>query len=90
MSLIRRNVMVTGDVQGVFFRDTCRRVASDAGVSGWATNLADGRVEVALEGEERAVEKVIDWCRHGPRGAIVDAVDVTESEPEGLSGFSIR
>jgi acylphosphatase len=90
MSNVRKRVLVSGDVQGVFFRDTCRHVANDAGVSGWATNLPDGRVEVALEGDEEAVNKVIEWCRSGPRGATVDSVDVTDEAPEGISGFSIR
>jgi acylphosphatase len=90
VSVVRKRVLVSGDVQGVFFRDTCRRIASDAGVAGWATNLRDGRVEVALEGEEDAVKRVIEWCHHGPDHARVDSVDVTNEEPEGTSGFSIR
>ena len=90
MSNVRKRVLVSGDVQGVFFRDTCRQVANDPRVSGWATNLPDGRVEVALEGDEEAVNKVIEWCQSGPRGATVDSVDVTDEDPEGISGFSIR
>ncbi len=82
--------MVEGEVQGVFFREECRRQAEDAGVAGWARNLADGRVEVVLEGEQDAVERVVDWCRQGSSGAEVTGVDVSEEEPEGLSSFEAR
>lgn len=90
MSVVRKRAAVSGDVQGVFFRDSCRRVARDAGVAGWATNLPDGRVEVVLEGEEEAVVKVLEWCRKGTNQARVDSVDVTDEDPQGDSGFSIR
>ena len=79
-----------GEVQGVFFRDSCRDQAEGAGVAGQARNLADGGVEVVLEGEPEAVERVIAWCRSGPPGAEVTDVEVTEEEPEGLRGFSVR
>jgi acylphosphatase len=85
---VRRRVMVEGDVQGVFFRDECKQQASAAGVAGSARNLSDGRVEVVLEGDEDAVQRVVDWCRNGPAGAQVTGVDVSDEEPEGLSGFS--
>jgi acylphosphatase len=87
---VRRHVYVTGDVQGVFFRDSCRRVAQEAGVTGWARNTRDGGVEVVLEGLAAAVQQVIDWCRTGPDMARVDSVDVAEEEPRGETGFAIR
>ena len=90
MGTVRRRVLVEGDVQGVFFRDECRRQAEGAGVAGYARNRADGRVEVVLEGDEAAVGRVVDWCRQGPSRAEVTDVDVTEEEPEGLSGFDTR
>ena len=90
MSVVRKRVLVSGDVQGVFFRDTCRRVAIDAGVHGEATNLPDGRVEVILEGDEAAVDRVVGWCREGPKYADVDSVDVSDEEPRGDSDFQIR
>jgi acylphosphatase len=86
----RRRVVVTGNVQGVFFRDSCRREASSRGVSGWVTNRADGAVEAVFEGEPDAVDSMVDWCSHGPRGADVDSVDTTTEDPEGLSGFDVR
>ena len=90
MGVVRRRVMVEGEVQGVFFREECRQQARDAGVAGSARNLADGRVEVVLEGEEDAVGRVVDWCRQGPSGAEVTGIDVSDEEPEGLSGFETR
>lgn len=90
MTTVRKRVVVTGEVQGVFYRDTCRTVAEEAGVAGWATNLPDGRVEVALEGDEEAVQSVLDWCRAGPNHATVHSIDVSDEPPKGASGFKIR
>lgn len=86
----RRRVVVHGHVQGVFFRETTRRRAASAGVSGWIRNLPDGRVEALFEGERDAVDRLVRFMREGPRGARVDWVDVASEEPEGLSGFQIR
>lgn len=88
--MIRRRAVVHGRVQGVFFRDTARRHADSRGVSGWISNRPDGAVEAVFEGEPDAVESMLRFCREGPRGATVERVDVTEEEPEGLSGFAIR
>ena len=90
MVTIRRKALVSGRVQGVFYRDTCRTVANEHGVAGTARNLADGRVEVVLEGEERDVDAVIAWCRSGSRGAAVEAVELVDEEPQGMTGFVIR
>ncbi len=79
-----------GYVQGVFFRDSVRRLAQQRGVGGWVANRADGAVEAVFEGEPDAVERLVDFSRTGPRGAQVDSVDVAEEEPEGLSGFNVR
>ncbi|HVM01423.1 MAG TPA: acylphosphatase [Acidimicrobiales bacterium] len=88
--VIRRRVVVEGRVQGVFFRDTCRREASAAGVAGWARNLDDGRVEVVAEGPPEAVERLVSWCRRGPSRAVVTAVQVHDERAEGVRGFSVR
>jgi acylphosphatase len=88
--MIRRRVIVRGLVQGVFFRDSARRLAQRHGVSGWVANRADGAVEAAFEGEADAVERLVAFSRKGPRGAQVTSVEVTEEEPEGLSGFAVR
>jgi len=86
----RRRVVVHGNVQGVFFRDSCRREASSRGVAGWVTNRPDGAVEAVFEGEPDAVSAMVEWCTSGPRGADVDSVEDSSEEPEGLSGFEIR
>ena len=88
--VVRHHLYVSGDVQGVFFRDSCKRISEEAGVAGWARNNPDGRVEVVLEGELSAVRSVMDWCRTGPDMASVDSVHVDEEEPRGEDGFSIR
>ncbi|MFN2389900.1 MAG: acylphosphatase [Actinomycetota bacterium] len=80
--------MVAGRVQGVFFRDSCRRAAESEGVSGSARNLPDGRVEVILEGAPDPVERMVEWCRRGPSHAVVESVEVETQAPEGLTGFT--
>lgn len=87
---MRRRVVVHGRVQGVFFRDSLRRLAERNGVSGWARNTHEGTVEAVFEGDPDAVERLVSFVHTGPPDADVDAVDVHEEEPEGLSGFSIR
>lgn len=89
-NVIRRRVVVDGLVQGVFFRDTCRREAVAAGVAGWVRNLGDGRVEVVAEGAPEAVERLVSWCRHGPSRAVVTGVQVAVERAEGMRGFSVR
>jgi acylphosphatase len=86
----RRHLVVHGQVQGVFFRDTCRRQAEGRGVAGWIANRTDGAVEAVFEGKPEDVDALVEFCRHGPRGAEVRSVDETSEEPEGLSGFRIR
>jgi Acylphosphatases len=88
--MIRRRAIVHGRVQGVFFRDTMRRMAQSRGVAGWVTNRPDGTVEAVFEGEPGDVEPILTFSREGPRGAAVERVEVIEEEPEGLSGFAIR
>ena len=83
-------MLVSGRVQGVFFRDTCRQVARQHGVHGWVRNLPDGRVEAVFEGAPAAVARLIDWSRRGPRLAEVTGVDVQGEPPGGLSEFEIR
>jgi len=87
---VRRRVVVHGRVQGVFFRDSCERMASSAGVSGWVRNRNDGAVEAVFEGEADAVERMVGWARQGPRRADIDRVEVSEEEPVGETGFRVR
>jgi acylphosphatase len=86
---VRRRVVVRGYVQGVFFRDSCRREARSLGVAGSVTNRPDGAVEAIFEGEPDAVAAMVEWCRHGPRGADVESVEDKAEEPAGLSRFEI-
>ncbi len=88
--MIRSRVVVHGFVHGVFFRDTLQRRAQSTGVAGWVRNNRDGTVEAVFEGEPEAVERLIAFCREGPRGARVDHLEVAAESPEGLRGFSIR
>ena len=87
---VRRRFLVSGRVQGVFFRDGCRREAQRRGVNGWVRNDGDGSVKAVLEGTEEAVDAVVAWMRTGPRDASVESVDVADEEPERLSSFSVR
>lgn len=80
MSTAKR-ILVSGRVQGVFFRDSCRQEAERLDISGEARNLADGRVEVIAVGEDDAVARLIEWCREGPPHASVDSVEVEEMDP---------
>ena len=86
----RVRVVVHGFVQGVYFRDATRRLALRHGVSGWVRNNWDGTVEAVFEGEPETVERLVEFCRNGPRGAVVERVDVREEPPEGLRDFVVR
>ena len=88
--MIRRRVIVHGRVQGVFFRDSTRRIAQSRGVGGWVRNTPEGAVEAVFEGDADAVEALARFAHEGPRGATVEHVEVAEEEPEGLTEFRIR
>lgn len=88
--VIRRRVVAHGRVQGVFFRDTCRRQALAYSVSGWVANREDGAVEAVFEGESYAVQAMVDWASRGSAHATVIKLDVVEEEPRGELGFSVR
>jgi acylphosphatase len=87
---MRRRAVVHGFVQGVFFRDTTRRLAERHSVAGWVRNNPDGTVEAVLEGDRDDVERLLLFLREGPRGAVVHHVDVFAEDDEGLSGFRVR
>lgn len=89
--MIRVEVVVTGRVQGVFYRATAVERAADLGLDGWVRNREDGAVELVAEGPEPAVAALVAWCREGPPGARVDDVRVERSAPRGdLRGFRVR
>ena len=83
-------MVVTGRVQGVFFRDSCRTQARAEGVRGFVRNRADGSVEAEFEGPEAAVERLIAWCRVGPPRAHVDDVTIERIETVGEPAFRVR
>ena len=81
--------LVSGRVQGVGFRAFAKRKAEELGLSGYAENLPDGRVEVVAEGEEEDLKLFIEFLKRGPRLARVESVDVTWAEPVGMKGFHV-
>jgi acylphosphatase len=87
---VRRRVRVSGRVQGVWFRESCRREADARGVAGWVRNCPDGKVEAAFEGEPDAVEALVGWCSTGPIRARVVRVEVIDELPAGDTRFTIR
>lgn len=86
----RAHVSISGQVQGVFFRQEAKDRARTRGVSGWVRNLPDGRVEAVFEGSRESIESVIDWCRRGPSLAEVDSIDIEWEEPLGEQSFNVR
>jgi len=87
---MRKRVVVHGSVQGVFFRDTMRRLAEQHSITGWVRNNRDGTVEAVFEGDETSLDWLLAFANEGPRGAQVERVEVFDEEPEGLRGFAIR
>lgn len=87
----RAHILVEGKVQGVFFRVTAKQVANSLGVKGWVKNRWDGKVELVVEGEEDAINRMIKWCHKGPPGAFVIRVEVEYEPFKGeFQNFTIR
>lgn len=87
----RVRVVADGLVQGVFFRATLQEEARRLGISGWARNTPDGKVEAELQGREDAVEQALRFCRSDPGHSSVESLGVTELEPvDGENGFRVR
>lgn len=85
----RVHVIVSGHVQGVFFRTACARAAEQRGVAGWVRNREDGCVEAVFEGSPAAVDDLVSWCRSGPRTAFVTGLESFDESPIGERGFRI-
>ena len=84
-------MMVSGRVQGVFYRDFAIREAEKLGINGYVKNLGDGNVEIVAEGDDKRMEKFIAACRKGPLMAFVKGAEVKEETPTGeFEGFDIR
>jgi acylphosphatase len=87
----RAHVIVSGRVQGVYFRQNTKQVADRHGVAGWVRNLPDGRVEAIFEGDEMAVTEVIEWCHVGPPKASVQDVSVKFQKYNGeFADFNVN
>lgn len=87
----KAHIVVGGLVQGVFYRSNTKETALALGLAGWAKNLRGGDVEIVVEGEKAQIEKLIEWCRHGPPVAKVTSLDVEWKEARGeFNSFSIR
>jgi acylphosphatase len=87
---VRYRVTVAGRVQGVWYRQSCRRQAVALGVHGWVRNDGDGTVQAVLEGEAGAVDQMVAWMRIGPPHARVVKLDVRPETPLGEQGFEVR
>jgi acylphosphatase len=84
------DVVVTGHVQGVFFRAAMREQADRLGVTGWVRNEPDGSVRAHLEGSPDALDRLVDWCADGPPAASVRGVEHRAGEPTGAASFTAR
>ena len=90
MSVIRVHILISGKVQGVFFRQAMKVTSIKNSVYGSVQNLNDGRVEAILEGDADNVNTVIEWCYNGPANSRVESVEVKTEEPTGLfSSFDV-
>jgi acylphosphatase len=89
--MMRARIVISGRVQGVYFRASARNVACTQQLSGWVQNRIDGAVEALVEGEEEAVQAFIAWCHDGPPGAHVTDVQTVMDQPTGeFQGFRVR
>jgi len=88
---VRVHILVSGKVQGVFFRSETQEKAQQLGLTGWVRNLPNGRVEAVFEGEKARIEEMIEWAKSGPPGAIVNHLDLKWEEYRGeFNNFEIR
>ena len=90
MTRVARRVRITGEVQGVFFRVWTQDQARGLGVTGWIRNATDGSVKAHVEGDEAAVEQLLDRMREGPPGATVEDVQAQSTAVESLERFEVR
>ena len=87
----RIHLFLSGRVQGVFFRASTKKTADRIGITGFVRNLADGRVEIIAEGDEQALQRFLQWCNQGPRGAHVENISLsTSSYQNEFDNFEIR
>ena len=88
---VQRRVIISGRVQGVFFRQSTRDLARELGLVGWVRNLVDGGVEAVFQGPPEAVARMVEWCHQGPPLAAVERVQVIEEAADApFPRFSVR
>lgn len=87
--MVRAHVYISGKVQGVGYRLSTQSEAVKLGIKGWVRNVFDGSVEAVFEGEQKAVDQMIQWCHQGPPAAVVKNVQVEYETPEGFSQFQV-
>ncbi len=82
-------LLIKGEVQGVFYRATARQIANRIGITGWIKNTRDGNVEATVSGTEVQLQKFISWCKKGPEKAVVDEVVVIEKQEISFDEFVV-
>ena len=89
--IVAKHILISGRVQGVWFRATTKEKAEEYNVRGWVRNTSDGKVEALFVGEEKDVERLIQWCYHGPPLAEVEKVEVKPyTAREDFKDFTIK
>ena len=83
-------LLISGKVQGVFFRDYTQRQAESLGLTGWVKNLADGRVKTVIQGPKEKIKLMIDWCWQGPPLSRVENIEVKEIKAKKLNSFVVK
>ena len=83
------HLIIKGRVQGVFYRASAKDVAEEIGVTGWIKNTEEGNVEAMVTGSEAQLRKFIEWCKVGPRKAIVTDVVVSNKEEGNFTNFEV-
>ena len=83
-------IVITGVVQGVFFRKYAFEQAINLGIDGFVTNVADGNVMIEATGDDQSIEELIQWCHRGSPNSVIEKVDVTEIPKREYQGFTIR
>ena len=86
------HVVISGRVQGVWFRASTKEKADQLGLTGWVKNTNDGNVEAVFEGEEKFVQEMLNWCHQGPRHSKVENVEIKKQQESSnvFNDFSIR
>ena len=87
--MVNYTIIVSGKVQGVFYRATARDVARQLGLTGIVRNESSGDVYIEAQGEREALDKLVEWCKIGPRNARVTNLDVKEGKPKSYADFCI-